>query len=230
MHNNTEGVLPATDWDSVQKWVWNLIRSRLISSKFFVRKQRQRRVPRPVLLPHLEFTAHTVSAQTCRAELTHHSSHSSVLCSLLSIPPFSFPWSRRATLSADCGTSWADNPQTGWSPSLVWLAMALLYIHCSHRVIHCTYTTWNVMRILYSTLSLIPHWNWNWKMVSHWSPDVNALTIFFLNCCVQTYSVIRSRDHVCFHVQTYNCDLLNTCMWFLTVLLRTYSIQCIPCV
>lgn len=49
--------------------------------------QRQRCVLRPLLVPNIEFTAHAVSAQTCWAELTLHSLHSSLLSSLLSIPP-----------------------------------------------------------------------------------------------------------------------------------------------
>ena len=52
-----------------------------------MRRQRQRRVLGPLLVPAIEFTAHAVSAQTCWAELTFHSTHSSLLSSLLSIPP-----------------------------------------------------------------------------------------------------------------------------------------------
>lgn len=50
----------------------------------------------------MEFTAHAVSAQTCWAELTHHSLHSSFLSSLLSIPPFPLSHKPRgASLSTD---------------------------------------------------------------------------------------------------------------------------------
>lgn len=49
---------------------------------------RQRCVLRPLLVPNIKFTALCVSAQTCWAELTLHSLHSSLLSSLLSIPPF----------------------------------------------------------------------------------------------------------------------------------------------
>lgn len=52
-----------------------------------MQRQRQRCVLRPLLVPNIEFTAHAVSAQTCWAELTLHSLHSSLLSSLLSIPP-----------------------------------------------------------------------------------------------------------------------------------------------
>lgn len=103
-----------TDGDSVREWVCGLIRCRLISSEFFVQRQGQRCVLGPFLLPYLEFTAHAVSVQTCQAELTHHSTHSSLLLSFLSIPLCSF-----VILQGNPDCRLQRYYLLAWSPSLI---------------------------------------------------------------------------------------------------------------
>lgn len=78
-------------------------RCKLISSKLFVSKQRQRHVLRLFLLFYQEFTAHAVSAQTCRVQLTRHSKHFSFSvrsCTSHLFPPVP----RRAAAPADRDT------------------------------------------------------------------------------------------------------------------------------
>lgn len=170
------------DGDSVREW--DLIRCRLISSKFFVRRQRQRCVLRPFLVPYIEFTAHAVSAQTCRAELTLHSSHSSLLRSLLSIPLFTLPWSRRATLSAELwynvgryvgNTSWITWPyftlHTGSTYSELYLhvfPVTATSEKCMHSFsLYCIHKAYTVHSMCLTKGKGVRNVVWNFHLLLH---------------------------------------------------------------